>query len=69
MKDDHAHTTWLFVVFCCGFIVGLQVGLRLGSQVHEDELCQERFEHALTAADSLAVVQADADCIDLLEDR
>ena len=66
MKE--VHPIWLIVALLVGMVLVLLISIPIESRV-QGELCDVRFSHAATAADSLAIVQANAKCLGRLEDK
>ena len=63
--------TWSDTIY--GFILGLILGYTVSWTFLKDsyhgDLCQERFFHAETAADSLTIIQIDNFCLKITEQK
>ena len=48
-----------------GIILGVGITRLFATDSYHPELCQERFAHAETAADSLSIIQDDKYCLNV----
>ncbi len=55
---------WFSVVLAVGFTAGAVFGLIVFRDTFHADLCQERFSHAETVADTLAIIHDDTFCLD-----
>ncbi|KKK50715.1 hypothetical protein LCGC14_3122270 [marine sediment metagenome] len=52
------------VVFVLGLFLGAVLAVTLSIHKFHDDLCQEQFTHAETAADTLNIIQNDKFCLE-----
>jgi len=55
---------WFTIGSIFGIAIGIFFGVMLNINDYHDDLCIEKFTHAITAADSLIIIQEDNFCLD-----
>lgn len=66
--DGKLLPTYLLVLVDLGVLIsGIAIGMAIFMNTYHSDLCQERFAHAETSADSLVIIQDDKFCLGMIE--